>query len=393
MRSMTRSRDAAEGRRLRPWILAAVVALTTVRIALLIHAVWDVSPSGYGLGNNARRYHDIATIEGTPYRDAAVEVPPVALAAIELLDDGDTRALARRMAVAMFACDVAIALALWWAWGRRNSLLYWAIGTPLAYHVYLRIDLLAVLLAVIAIALVRRQRQLGAAVPLAAGVFVKLWPVALLPSLVASGRRRALVASAAAIVLGGLAWLAWVGPDGPRQVVTLRNATGWEFQTPWGLVLWQVRGFLPRLQSGALRVGTIDPWVRAALATAWFAIALWTTARTRHRPDVADGAGATVTVGSLLLLSPLFSDQFVSWLVPWVAAMDDDRGSIWATIATTAAAGAVALSGSRLGDDATVVAALLALRNAAVLVVTVAAIVVVARTPRRRPRWVTSSTR
>ncbi len=54
------------------------VGLLAARIALLLFGLntLPARSAGFGLGNDARRFHDIATAPGTPYRDAQVEVPP-----------------------------------------------------------------------------------------------------------------------------------------------------------------------------------------------------------------------------------------------------------------------------------------------------------------------------
>lgn len=358
-----------------------MLALATLaRLAFVAHALSDLPSSGHGgLGNNARRFHEIARIDGTPYRDAAVEMPPVAVALIEALD-GDTAAdLADRLTIAMAIAEVGCAFAIRAGWGPRAASRYWLLGTPLAYHAYLRLDLASVLLALVALLLVRRGRWAMGALALAAGVFTKVWPVALVPSLTARGRRRALAATATVLAAGGIAWVAWVGIQGPIQVATFRGATGWEFQTPAGLFLWKVRGLPLRFESGALRVGEVATLARMALPLLWMGIVAWVAVRTRRRPTLADGPGAVASVGTLLLTSTLFSDAYLTWLVPWAAITEDDRTWVWTAVAAWAQAGAVALAGSRLPDDASVVAGLLVVRAVAVAVVTAAALVVVAR--------------
>src|SRR5439155_15638868 len=133
-----------------PYVAALLLCL---RIGTLIFALSTIpSSGGSGLGNDAHRYHDIATTAGRPYRDFQVEVPPLAVFGFEIIGGADARSFARRLAVATLAADTAIALILLRTWGRGAAYRYWVIGTPLSLFIYLRVDLISVLLAVIAVA-------------------------------------------------------------------------------------------------------------------------------------------------------------------------------------------------------------------------------------------------
>ena len=173
------------------WGLIAL--LIAVRVAAILWGLdrLPADEAGTGLGNDARRFHDITTTAGRPYRDFPVEIPPVAIGAIELLDPGSSRTLATNLAVAMLACDLATAAMLGLTWGRRTALTYLVLGAPLAIFVYFRLDLLSVALAVAAVVAARRGAQRTAGLTLAAAALTKVWPVVLLPLLAIHRRSRA----------------------------------------------------------------------------------------------------------------------------------------------------------------------------------------------------------
>ncbi|MBI3647909.1 MAG: hypothetical protein HY240_04040 [Actinobacteria bacterium] len=69
---------------------------------------------------------------------------------------------------------------------------------------------------------------------------------------------------------------------------------------------------------GTLRIGRIAGWARPVLGalTASLIAATWRRARDRPLPE---GRAALTAVATLLVLSPLFSVQYVLWLIPWAA--------------------------------------------------------------------------
>jgi hypothetical protein len=152
------------------------------------------------------------------------------------------------------------------------------------------------------------------------GVFAKLWPVALLPLLAVQRRWRALGVSLAAGAAGLAAWVAYGGIDGPRQVVTLRGARGWQLESLPGSLVHLVTSRRPVFDAGAWRVGTSPAGLRWALVAAGVAIvaAAWWRAGRRQRSF--DGT-ALVAVAALLLSSAVLSPQFLLWLLPGAAIL------------------------------------------------------------------------
>jgi hypothetical protein len=331
-------------------LMALVLGLLiAVRVALLIGTLSSLprAPGAYNLLDyDAARYYEIARGSGTPYRDFEVEVPPLELGAIHLLDAGSPRAIAVRLGWAMFALDLFVAGVLWKAWGRRATLNYLVLGLPLCFFIYFRLDLLSVALATLAVALARRGHERSGGVTLAASAFAKLWPLVLLPIWFLQRRTRSLTWSIGGLALGVAAWVSWTGWSGPVQVATFRNASGWHFASVVGNIVDIVSRAPTEMEQGTLRVGTAPLWARAVLLLGLMACSSLVWIRCSRRPALAEGLGALCAVAAVLVFAPLLSDQYVFWLLPWaaIAADGDDGGLIlpvFLVVAATAAIGIV----------------------------------------------------
>jgi hypothetical protein len=291
------------------------VALLVLRVAVLISVIADVPhfPS-----SAATRFHEIAHLPGTPYRDFTVEYPIGELALITAIGGwslGIARAL---LALVAFGADLVTFACLVAGWSREVGRRYLLVGAPLLVFIYRRSDLVAVALAVGGLLAYRRGREVRGGALLGLGVLAKLWPAVLLPALVVQRRARSLMASAVTVAAGVAGWLALGGIDGIRQVLSLRGAVGWELESTVGAVVWPIVGDY-RFEQGANRTGSIPGWARVAqgvLLVAGLAAVWW---RTRHGSVDPAGVPALVAVAILLVLSPVFSPQYVAWLLPWAA--------------------------------------------------------------------------
>src|SRR5262245_37401589 len=127
--------------------------------------------------------------------------------------------------------DAAIAGALVWGWGVTAAACYAFITIPIVDLFFLRIDLWSTAVATIAVAAWWRDRRIVAAIALAAGAALKLWPLVFLPLLLVPARSGGRAAPLAAAVAAGMAvfgsWLWVAGPFGLYQVLTFRGAQGW----------------------------------------------------------------------------------------------------------------------------------------------------------------------
>jgi hypothetical protein len=299
------------------------LVLVTARVLMLMAMLSLLPERSAGtdaLGNDATRFHEIATASGRPYRDFEVEVPPVELGAIELIDGSTSRGTAFRLAWSMLVVDILVAAALVAGWGVMAGFFYLVIGSPLALFIYFRLDLLSVLLAVTGLALIRRGRARSGGLAVALAVLTKLWPVVLIPLLIVRKSYRALAWCSATLVLGVGGWIAWAGIGGPVQVVTFRHARGWEVGSLPGSLIRLFFAATPTNDAGAVRVGYAPLWARLiALALLLLILrVIWLDAAKATRP--VEEVAVLTSVAALLALSPILSEQYVVWLVPWAAA-------------------------------------------------------------------------
>jgi hypothetical protein len=317
-----------------------ITALIAARVILIVITLSILPADGRtALGADAVRFLQIARSSGRPYRDFEVEVPPISLAAIEVLAVGasDPKTVASRLVWIMLACDLVAAALLGWAWGERAAVDYLILGLPVAFFVYFRLDLLSVVLAVLGMALLQRARPALGALSLVAAAFAKVWPVVLVPALAVRGRWREFWLAVGAGLIGTAAWVLDFGSDGPRQVLTFRGATGWGIESTIGLPIWALTKRPARFESGAFRVGTAPASVRVALLLATFAVVGWVWL---HASDVnAAGTASVAALTAVLLLSPHTSLQWIVWTFPWVAISGEARLRVWALAAGCAASG------------------------------------------------------
>jgi len=359
--------------------VAAVLGLMiAVRAAVLIGMI-SLLPEGPNAYNrvsyDAARYHRIAGTPGTPYRDFPVEVPPVELGAIEVLDGATPKATAVRLGWAMLAMDLLIAAVLWTAWGRRCGLAYLALGTPLVFLIYFRLDLISVALATVACSLAHRNKDRSAGLVLAVSVLAKVWPAVLLPLWLVRRRWRAIAWSVAGMALGAAAWLSWSGWSGPVQVATFRHARGWHVQSVVGNVVDILSRAPAVIEQGADRVGSAPPWAKGLLFAGLVICSSVIWIRASRRSEDATGLGALSAVAALLVFSPLLSDQYVFWLLPWAAIAASERGwnVMLPTFLVSVATAAIGLLPGLFppGLEATIGPALVLVRNAFLVLVLV----------------------
>jgi hypothetical protein len=304
-----------------------IVALICFRLLVVVTLITDAAEHEIS-DPDVQRAERIATSPARPYRDFPVEYMPLETAMIELIGGDGFAATAIRLTLISFAGDVAAAAGLAWGWGRRPMAVYLFLGLPLLSFIYQRFDPVSVAFAVWAMAFLRRGRPNGAlpGVAFAFAIFAKLWAVVLLPALVVKRAWRSIVSLAVAAVMGGAAWYIVGGPKAPFQVLSFRGSTGWSVESTVGNIVWIVGRSQIGPQAGAIRIGSAPAWSRALLTLALVALELliwWRAAR-----DDRDAAGGTAiaAVIALLVCSPLFSTQYVAWVVPWTAiAFEGDR--------------------------------------------------------------------
>jgi hypothetical protein len=319
-------------------LVRAIVVLVLVRLVLVVVLLLSplTSRGNAALAGDIRRFHTIATSNGTPWRDFEVEYPPVTWLAIVTVNGQTTHETTIRTVLSQLLCDLAIAGGLAYGWSRRAAFIYLVVGLLMLTYpfIYLRLDLLSVALAVWGLALVRRDRWKGGGVVLALACFAKLWPLSVFPMLALQRRWRALAVAVGTGVLGGVAWVAAVGTAGIQQVVTFRNSSGWEIESVVG---WFVRALghnQAHVESGAWRVGTsAAQWSRPlgvgmVLTVAWI---WWRAWRRRDNLRTVEAIAPLAAVAAFLSWPPLLSPQYVCWLLPFtaLAVFHGERTMAW----------------------------------------------------------------
>ena len=299
----------------------ALVALRVVAVAVVIIGVPHYPDSA------AHRFLQIAHAPGIPWRDTPVEYAFGDWIVIRAVGWGSLAVARELLAVVAFAADLVAWRAVARGWGRDAALRYLWLGAPLLIFIYRRSDLVPVALAALGLAWARRDRERAGGVALGAAVLTKLWPIVVAPALALERRMRALTTAAIAAAAGLATWIAIGGPGALRQVGTFRGSTGWEIGSTIGVPVWALTG-QHRFEEGANRSGTIPAWAPGALLllTVATVVAIWLLAR--RRDDEPAGVPALAAVAALLVCSPVFSPQYVAWLLPWAAVAGGD-GRRW----------------------------------------------------------------
>lgn len=326
------------------WLLLALVVVRFVALGAILASHQEAPDSQ--LGGDVHRYEQMTTSVGVPYRDFQIEYPPVTYALLRVTHLESPRRTVAAVAVWSLAFDLGTAAVLARAWNRRTALSYLVLGTPLVLFpfIYLRIDLLSVFLAVLGLGLARRRLDLPAGAALALAVLAKVWPFAVAPALLVERKVRGLVA--AAVTGAGLLafWVLQAGPAGVQQVVSFRDATGWQIESLPG-ILWHLRDpSRVKFESGAFRTGVMADWARPTLTliSLGFIAAAWVLAERRRRAGSDDtvvyGYAPLASVLALLIFAPILSPQYVVWMLPFVAVVGaaGDRRLEGAALAVTA---------------------------------------------------------
>lgn len=364
--------------------IAVVCLLVGVRVVAVSIALSGHATAGPRtvLPGDVRRYHRIATLPGVPYRDHAVEYPPLTLAAIEVLDGGTVRQTTVRVMWSQLVLDLSIAAILAWAWGRCAALVYLVLGLAFVWYpfLYLRLDLLSVVLAVAGLALLRKRAALLGGAWLGVAAFAKIWPLALVPALLARRAWRAVAGLSAVALLGLGGWIAWSGIDGPIQVVTFRGARGWQAESLVGAVVHFLHGGQALIEAGAARVGVVPGWATPALFLAALLIVSTIAILARRVPvddvRVHDGLVPLATITTMLVAATILSPQYVSWLLPFAAIAAAHRvrfvGALTFVVAASSTLGLNLVNELNAGDAAPMVIVLV--RNALLVVLLVVSI-------------------
>jgi len=298
-----------------------LVALRVVAVLVVIVGIPHYPDSA------AHRFVQIAHAPGIPWRDSPVEYAIGDWIVIRAVGWGSLATARALLALVAFVADLIACRAVAFGWGREAAVRYLWLGAPLLIFIYRRSDLVPVAIAVLALAWARRDRERAGGIALGVAVLTKIWPLVVAPALVLERRTRALTTGAIAAVAGLVTWVAIGGLGALHQVGTFRGSTGWEIGSTIGVPVWALTGSY-RFEEGANRSGTIPALAPGALllATVATVTAIWLLAR--RRDEQPAGAPALAAVAALLAFAPVFSPQYVAWLLPWAAVAGGD-GRRW----------------------------------------------------------------
>ena len=296
-----------------PTLLIAVLAVHAVAFALSVRE--SARPAG-----DFDRYYEIGSSAGRPYVDFQVEHPIATLLVFRSaagLSGGRAR-FGLAIVVLDAIADAIIVGALCWGWGIAAAVYGAAALVPVLGLFFNRVDPWSTASAIVAVAAWRKQRPILLGGALALGTAFKLWPLVLGALLVVPWRGRRSIAAltafgATAALLGGVT-LAIAGAGGVMQVLTFRGATGWQIESLVGSLMHLLGAGTMRLESGSLRIGSTSALTSIAMFALAAPICLWSSWRGARSDRI--GAGWLASVSALLLLSALFSAQFVIWLAP-----------------------------------------------------------------------------
>jgi len=313
--------------------------------ALVVHAVVATvyAYQSFEPAFDFDRYYEIASQPGRPYVDHPAEHPIAAVAALRALAHlpGGRTGFGLGVVALDVIADAVIVGALLWGWGEAVAAVFAVMLIPVLYLFFNRIDAWPVAAATLAMAAWRRGAPLCAGTALALGVGLKLWPLALAGALFAPSpgaaaerlrfRRQAVAAFCAAGVVLAAGMLLVAGGRGIGQVLTFRGARGWQIEGLVGSLMHLFGSAVPRFESGAWRIGSTSGPVSIALFAVAAPLGLWSSWRGARRDRL--GTGWLGAVAVLLLLSALFSTQYVLWLIPAasIAWSEGSRASVWLT--------------------------------------------------------------
>ncbi len=246
--------------------------------------------------------------------------PPLAQAVFvfaHALAPGSVLALKAVIIAADLVAVLFVALTLR-ALGRPPELSLLYAWNPLAIKVFAgsgHVDALLVAALAACAYFVARGARTSAGAVFGLAVLAKLSPLVILPLVARRVGWRGSVA-AAAVVIGG--YLPFAGAGGDLWQGLSAFSAHWEFNAGLYAVLsWIAQ----HVTTGGPAVVRVVAGVGFALATCWLAL------RDDGHRDTFAGAAA-LTIGALLLLSPVVMPWYVTWILP-LAVIADQRTWLW----------------------------------------------------------------
>jgi hypothetical protein len=263
-------------------------------------------------------YSDVATLyvrdflweHPTPYVERDLEYPVLTGAFIWLASfvNGDLWSYLAASWVLLAICGAGIAFLL----ARRRGSDPWvfALAPSLALYVVLNWDLLSLVALVGALVLFERRRDVPGAVVLVVAIWTKLFPVLLVPLVVAQRWREG--ERSAALRIAGIVGFGSIVANLP---VMLAAPEGWAYffrfnrDRPRELNIWNA--FDP------IATSTVNLW-SGVLLLAGVVVAVWWTARA-PRPPAAVAPAFLALLAWAFFLGKVYSPQYSLWIVVLLA--------------------------------------------------------------------------
>jgi Glycosyltransferase family 87 len=332
------------------WTIAAGLIQAVLAAAIVATPRTYAGVGVYDMHEDVRRYEHYSTALMTgevPYRDYALEYPPVALPIFLVPHLGASVGVSYRdsfIAWMLIINGALFGLVAWWVARHEGvtavpmRLLWLTLATTsLCPLLVLRYDLAPAALAFMAVCLSASGRRIFAGVAAGAGFLIKIFPaVVMVPELgevVRSGLRRGggIIAFALVTAVGMGLWLAFAGA-GAMQSIDYHASRGLEIGSLYAGLAFAVEKALGRRVTidylhASLELTTpwtvgLARWALPIQAAALLAVGVH-SARARTAEPVRD---ATAALGAFIVFGKVLSPQYLIWLLPFVAALPDRYG-------------------------------------------------------------------
>jgi hypothetical protein len=345
---------ARGGTALGGWIDRLPVALLLAAPAAILAAISLAIPEavrlGFTIDLEIYRRDGTALLSGlAPYRDVAVEYPPLAIGAMVLPLLGSPAPMDLPTYTSRFVAIAAVLVAAtgWLTWratrSRRAVALWGALVVVSWVSAIFRYDLWPTLALLAGVVLATAHPAVGG-LALGVGTMLKVFPAAVLPVvaaalLVRGARTRAAPArllGAFALVVGGVLAAAWV-IAGPESLDWLRyqGERGLQLESLGATVLLVAHavaglplernfdyGAVQIVGAGSTEIVAISPWLQAPLLAGVLAVAVrrfrWDVSRQGAVPLRSLAIAAVAALAVPLLGSKVLSMQYVLWLLPLI---------------------------------------------------------------------------
>jgi uncharacterized membrane protein len=319
--------------------------------AVLFRTVYNTPFTGTGLF-----YSDAAKVLAgqVPYRDFALEYPPLALAFFTLprLNGASFADYYIGWQIQVVICDLVVLLLLDAIARRSNqraaivlggyTLMVLAIG-PIVFQQY---DLFPAAMTLAAIYAFQRGRTTAGWIALTAGVLTKVYPLLLFPLFAAPAWRardrravlRAAFAVAATLLVVVLPLLV-LAPTSLVSMIAYHTERGIHMESLYGgLLLAADKLHLTHVglynRFGAWQVTGSAPDVLVPLSTVLLLAALALAYRHIWRQAAHHATGAALVITTAMVASKVLSPQYLIWLAPLLPLVDRRRRrSVWALFA------------------------------------------------------------